>query len=117
MQHAQNVGPNFFALNKNSVYVMPHDTAWPVTSCTQCGVHACRKAGHPYVNVVCQKLLMHMLFVSADLYLSKFTTSHFGTINPKIANQNTLKRIVIAMHNENKTDCNENFRIYAEEPI
>ena len=27
------------------------------------------------------------------------------------------KRILIAMHNENEADCNENFRIHAEEPV
>ena len=48
-------------------------------------------------------------------YLSKLTTSHFGTQNMRIANQNVLKRILIAMHNENKADCNENFRICEEE--
>ena len=35
----------------------------------------------------------------------------------KIANQNVLKRILIAMLNENKADSNENFRICAEEPV
>ena len=50
-------------------------------------------------------------------YLSKITASHFSTLNMKIANQNMLKMIPIAMHNENKADCNENFRICAEEPI
>ena len=35
----------------------------------------------------------------------------------KIAKQNVVKRILIAMYNENKADCNENFRICAEEPI
>ena len=49
--------------------------------------------------------------------LSKLTTSHSTTLNMKIANQNVLKRIPIAMHNENKADCNENFRICAEEPL
>ena len=60
---------------------------------------------------------MDMLFTPAKLYLSKLTASHFGTLNTKIANQNMLKRILIAMHNENKADCNENFRICAEESI
>ena len=27
------------------------------------------------------------------------------------------KRILIAMHNENEADCNENFRICEEEPV
>ena len=35
----------------------------------------------------------------------------------KIANQNLLKRILIAMRNENKVDTNENVRICAEEPV
>ena len=35
----------------------------------------------------------------------------------KISNQNMLKRILIAMHNENKADCNDNFRICAEGPV
>ena len=60
---------------------------------------------------------MDMLFMQAKQYLLKITTSHFSTLNMKIANQNVLKRILIAMHNENKADCNENFRICAEEPI
>ena len=71
----------------------------------------------PYVYVVCQELLMDMLFTQAKQYLSKLTASHFGTLNMKIANQNMLKMILIAMHNENKTYCNENFRICAEEPV
>ena len=60
---------------------------------------------------------MDTLFASAELYLRKLTASHFSTLNMKIANQNVLKRILIAMHNENKADCNENFRICAEESV
>ena len=60
---------------------------------------------------------MNMRFMQAKQYLSKLTTSHFSTLNTKIANQNVLKRILIAMHNTNKADCNENFRICAEEPV
>ena len=60
---------------------------------------------------------MDVLFTQAEQYLSKLTASHFSTLNMKFANQNVLKRILIAMHNENKADCNENFRICAEEPI
>ena len=78
---------------------------------------ACAQASQPpYVYVVGQKLLMDMPFMPAKLYLSKLTASHFGTLNTRIANQNMLKRILIAMHNENKADCNEDFRICAEEP-
>ena len=71
----------------------------------------------PYVYVACQELLMDMPFAQAEQYLSKLTASHLSTINMKIANQNVLKMIPIAMHNENKADCYENFRICAEEPI
>ena len=71
----------------------------------------------PYVYVVHQELLMDVPFVQAERYLSKLTASHFSTLNTDFANQNVLKRIPIAMLNENKADCNENFRICAEEPI
>ena len=71
----------------------------------------------PYVYMVHQELLMDVPFMQAEQYLSKLTASHFGTLNMKFANQNMLERIFIAMHNENKADGNENFRICAEEPI
>ena len=60
---------------------------------------------------------MDVLFMQAEQYLSKLTASHFGTLNTKFANQNMLKRILVAMYNENKANCNENLRICAEEPI
>ena len=117
MQHAQNVGPILFACNENSAYVMPCVTSCAVTSCVHHMAHACRQAGHPYVYMAHQELLMDMRFMPAKQYLSKLTATHFGTLNMKIANQNVLKRILIAMHNKNKADCNENFRICAEEPV
>ena len=117
MQHMQNVGPNLFMRNENSAYIMPHVTAHAVSSCTYCAVHACRQPGHPYVNVACQKLLMDMPVAPAELYLIKVTTSHFSTLNMKIGIQTVLKTILNSMHNENKTDNNENFRICAEESI
>ena len=110
------MGPNLFMRNENSAYIMPRVTACAVTSCAHHVAHACRQAGHPCVYMACQKLLMDMPFMPAELYISKLTASHFGTLNSKIANQNMLKRILIAMHNDNKADCNENFRICAEEP-
>ena len=61
--------------------------------------------------------LMDLPFMQAEQYLSKLTASHFSTLNMKIANQNLLNRILIAMHNENEANCIENFRICAEEPI
>ena len=60
---------------------------------------------------------MDMLFAQAKQYLSKIAASHFSTLNMKIANQNVLKRILIAMLNENTADSNENFRICSEESI
>ena len=111
------MGPNLFVHNEDSAYVMPCVTTCAVTSCVHHMVHACRQAGCPYVNVVCQKLLMDMAFMPAKQNLSKLTASHFSILNTRIANQNVLKRILIAMHNENKADYNENFRICAEEPV
>ena len=70
----------------------------------------------PYVYMVHQKLLMDVTFAQAEIYISKTTTSHFSTLKTNIANQNVLKRILIAMHNENEAGCNEIFRICAEEP-
>ena len=96
---------------------MLHVTTHAVMSCAHCAAHARRQATCPYESVACQKLLMDMPFTLAELYLAKITTAHFSTLNTKIANQNVLKRILIVMHNENKADCNENFRICAEEPV
>ena len=117
MQHVQNVGPNLFTHSENSAYIMPCVTTCAVTSCAHHAAHTHRQAGCPYENVSCQKLLMDMPFMPAKLYLIKLTTSHFSTLNTRIANQNVLKTILIAMHNENKADYNENFRICAEESI
>ena len=60
---------------------------------------------------------MDVLFTQAKQYLSKLTASHFGTLHMRFSNQNMLERILIPMHNENKADCNENFRICAEESV
>ena len=60
---------------------------------------------------------MDVPFAQAERYLSKITTSHFGTLNTKIANHNVLKRILIAMLNKNKANTNGNFRICAEESV
>ena len=71
----------------------------------------------PYVYMAHQELLMDVPFAQAEQYLSKLTATHFGTLNTRFANQNVLERIHIAMHNENKANCDENFRICAEEPV
>ena len=60
---------------------------------------------------------MDVQFAQAELYLSKLTASHFSILNTKIANENVLERILIAMHNENMAKSNENFRKGAEEPV
>ena len=60
---------------------------------------------------------MDMPFAQAKGYLTKLTASHFSTLNMKIANQNVLKRTLIAMLNENTAVSNENFRICSEESV
>ena len=83
---------------------------------TLCGI--CMQASWPpYVYVAHQEVLMDVPFAQAEQYLSKITTSHFTTLNTDFVNWNVLKRILIAMLNENKADCNENFRICAKESV
>ena len=106
-----------YLCNEDSAYIMPCVTAHAVTSCMHHTAYACRQASCPNENVVHQKLLMDTLFMPAKLYLTKLTTSHFSTLNTRIANQAVLKMILIAMHNENKADYDENFRICAEESV
>ena len=60
---------------------------------------------------------MDMPFAQAELHLSKIAASHFNILNIKIANQNVLERILIAMLNENTAVSNENFRICSEESV
>ena len=55
--------------------------------------------------------------MQAEQYLSKITASHFSTLHTDFANRNMLKRILIAMLNENKADCNENSKTCTEEPV
>ena len=107
------MGPILFMCNDNIAYVMPCGTTCAMTSCAHRVVHACRQAGHP----TCQELLMDVLFAQAERYLWKLTASHFSTLNVDFANRNVLKRIPIAMLNENKANWDENFRVCAEEPV
>ena len=58
----------------------------------------------------------HAIHVSQTIF-RKLTASHFSTLSMKISNQIMIKMIPIAMHNENKADCNENYRICAEESV
>ena len=87
------MGPNLFVHNENSAYAMPCVTACSHGACTQA-------SWPPYVYVACQELLMDVPFTQTEQYSSKITASHFSTLNTRIANQNVLKRILIAMHNE-----------------
>ena len=64
-----------------------------------------------------QKLLIGLALAPAEQHLLKLTISHFNTLNVQIANQNVLERILIAMQNKNKANCNENFRICSEESV
>ena len=116
-QHVRNVGPILFVCNENIAHIMPRVTACAVMSCAHLIARAPRQAMCPKLYMACQKLLMDMPFAQAKLYLSKIITSHFSTLNMKIANQNVLKRILIAMLNENMAVLNENFRIRSEESV
>ena len=117
MQHTRNVGPNLFVHNENIAHVMPHGTTHAMMSCAHCVACICRQASHPLFPWCTRNYLwMYHSHKPNDIY-QKLTASHFSTLNMDFANQNVLKRILIAMHNENKADCNENFRICAEEPI
>ena len=82
--------------------------AWSKCARTSLGAH---------VSPFRQEFLMDVSFAQAGLYLSKIAASHFSTLNTIFANRNVLKRILIAILNENKANCNENFRICAEEPV
>ena len=53
----------------------------------------------------------------AELYLPKITASHFNTLNMRIANQNVLEWILVAMLNEKMAKSNENFRRGVEESL
>ena len=93
------MGPNLFAHNENSAYVLA--MCYRMCSDIMCALDGAHTQARqpPYVYMACQKLLMDMLFTPAEQYLLKLTTSHFGTLNMEIANQNMLKMILIAMHN------------------
>ena len=78
---------------------------------TLCSAHM--QASRPLLCKHGMLEIMDMPFAPAELYLIKLTASHFSTLNTKIANQNVLKTILIAMHNKNKAKCNENFRMCA----
>ena len=96
-----------------------HATCYSMCSDVMCTLHGTRTQASwpPLLYVARQEVLMGVLFAQAELYLSKITASHFSTLNTKIANQNVLERILIAMLNENTAVSNENFRICSEESV
>ena len=75
--------------------------------------------GTPAILIKCgtQEITYGRAVREAELYLSNLTASHFSIQNMKIANQNVMERILIAMHNENTAKSNESFRMGAEEPV
>ena len=104
------------AISENIAHVMPHLTARAVMSCAHRAAHTRRQASHPN-DIWRARIYLWTCCSRKQQYLSKITASHFSTLNSKIANQNMLKRTLIAMLNENKADSNENFRICSEEPV
>ena len=76
-------------------------------SCVHHAVHAGRQASHPYDFMAWQKLIICLPFVPAEQLLLNVTASScFSALNMQIANQNVLKRILIAMQDENKANYN-----------
>ena len=58
----------------------------------------------------------HAIHVS-KMTSTKIYSSTFSYLNNENANENVLKRILIAMDNENQADFNDNFKTYSQEPI
>ena len=107
-------GSEFIAAKTATERIM--DIRQTLYMCALHGMHT-QASQPPYIYVVHQELLMDVPFAQAKQYISKLSTSHLSTLNMDFSNWNVLKRILIAMLNENKADCNENFRICAEEAV
>ena len=60
-------------------------------------VHTHRKASHRYDFMAHCNLIVCLPFVQVKGLLLKLTDSHFNTLNMKIANENMLERILVAM--------------------
>ena len=56
---------------------------------------------------MCQNILIGTGCAHAEQCLLKLSTSHFHVLNNETPNKNMLKRILIAICNENKADLNE----------
>ena len=96
------MGPILFARNENIAHVIPCVTA--------------RKLAALIIRGTPGFTFGRAIHASRTIYI-KINRLTFSTLNMKIANQNMLKRILIAMLNENKADSNENFRICSEESV
>ena len=78
--------------------------------------HACRQASHPYDFMVHCNVIICLPCTQVEGLQLKLTATHFNALNKKIQ-MNMLERIIIAMQDENKADCNKNFRFYSEELV
>ena len=99
---------------------MPHVVAHAAN--TNDVMHASHDAHAPEIQLslvikMHGKILMFVPFMQAKWLLLKLTTSPFDSLNQEYANENVMKRIPIAVHNENKANCNENFKTYSKESI
>ena len=63
------------------------------------------------------KFALCLLLMPAETILLKLNASHFPTLNHENANKNKMKKILIAVSNENKADFKEDLRVYSQEPI
>ena len=100
--------------------IVPHHAsviAHAMMSCMHCVAHTCRQTSCPSDSMACHNLIICLLFAQAEGLLLKLTASHFSTLITKITYQNMLESILIAMQDENKANCNENFRICLEESV
>ena len=79
--------------------------------------HTCRLAGHPYDFMAQHNSIICLPFSQVEGLLLKLAASDFNALSSKNINENMLERILIAMQDENKTDCNENFRICSEDSV
>ena len=85
---------------------MPHVVTHVIMSCAHCAAYAHSQASQPHDLMACHKLIICLLFTQAEGCLLKLTTSHYITLNIQFANEN-VKRILIAMQDENKSDYND----------
>ena len=88
---------------------MPCVVVHAMTSHTHHAAYTSRQACCPHGSMACHNLIICLPFVPAEGHLPKLAASHSNGSNIKITNQKVLERIPIAMQDENRADCNENF--------